>query len=182
MPSATLALLFLLHGVLSVDFMVTNYTVDMEAGYLCPENDQLEIPMKLFRVDRINRTHRAMTMEFSYAHPLDDTAEGVHVVERWIAGGWKRFPMWSWQKDPCNFQLQHEKNGHIRFGKAMGLKHPERCPIPAGNYSVVRFPFQLKYDYPFWPGRIRTIAMSRRIATKQLIFCVMTILNVVERV
>ncbi|XP_044253603.1 uncharacterized protein LOC123004413 [Tribolium madens] len=178
-----LFVLFLTQTTINGNFLTSNVKADLEGGYLCPDNNQLEVPMRLFRIDRFNRTHRAISIDFTFAHPLDETAEGAIFVEKYTEGDWKMLPSLSWQKDPCNnIGMRYGRENMIRTGKALGWKNPDKCPIPAGNYSMIRHPFITYHDTPFWPGRFRVQMVLRRIATKRKIFCTMTIMNFAETV
>lgn len=159
--------------------MANKITVDIETGYLCPDNNQLEVPMRLYRIDRYNRTHRALSMECTIVQPLDETTENTYFVERLINGAWKPLPTVPFQKDPCYLGLKYAKEMVVEMGKALGLAHPDKCPIPAGNYSLHRWPFKINSDssLPFWPGKFRYQMVWRRIATKQKILCWITIVN-----
>mgnify|MGYP005987232145 CR=1 FL=1 len=161
------------------------YVIDIENGYLCPDNAQLEIPMRKFRVDRINRTHRAVTMDFSLAQPIDDTAESVLKIERWADGAWVNMPVFPNQRDPCTkvmeCRIQSIVDMYVTLGKAIGIKHPEQCGIPAGNYSVNRYPIDISSEIPFWGGRFRTTLIFRKIATNKKAFCAQCVMNVVEK-
>lgn len=137
--------------------------------------------MRLFRFDRINHTHRALSTEFTIAHPIDETTEGTSLAEKFIDGGWKTIPSLPFFKDPCkNLAMRYAKETVIEIGKAIGLTHPERCPFPAGNYSLHRWPFQILSDAAFWTGRFRFQTVLRKTATKTKMFCAFTVVNFVE--
>ena len=146
-----------------------------ETGYLCPDNDQLEVPMRAYRIDRLNRTHKAVTLDFTLLQPIDDTAENAIFTERWGDGGWLHLPATPWVKNPCTT--------YNTLMKAAGLKEPLQCPIPAGNFTWTRRPFvdHFVYNTPFWSGRFKIMYVMRRIQTKQKILCTITITHTEEK-
>ena len=164
--------------------MIQKYSINVENGYLCPDNDQLETPMTLYRVDRLNRTHAALTLDFSIAHPVDKAVEGVIITERASESGWIQLPVFPFQQNPCpkilNGSFKESRALFINFGKAIGLENIEKCDFPAGHYSVNRFPVEIGNDMPFWEGRFRFTAILRRSATKKKLFCAVTVISFKE--
>ncbi|KAJ3652881.1 hypothetical protein Zmor_018809 [Zophobas morio] len=164
--------------------MKNKYIVDLESAYLCPDNNQLEIPVRKYRVDRLNRTHRALSVDFSLARPLDNTVEAVVLMEKESDGGWINLPVFPYQRDPCrkvmDSSLDQAKLLFIKFARALGAQHPEKCDIPAGKYSVDRYPLDLTSTVPFWTGRFRSTLVVRNVKDKKKILCLGSLVNFKE--
>lgn len=158
--------------------------VDVESGYLCPDNNQLEIPMRKYQIDRLNRTHRAVTADFSLARPIDKNTEGIVFLDRLSNGKWVNMPIFPYQKDPCRKVMESGFDVLVKmlteFGKAVGWKNIEKCDIPPGNYSVKDFAIDINSKAPFWAGRFRTTMIIRATDTKKKMICVGSLLNFVE--
>ena len=156
--------------------------IDLESGSLCPDNNELEIPMRNYRIDRINRTHRALSLDFSFAHPVNNNAEIGLIVEKWSEGVWRAIHVFPTKFPFCKIADSHVKTFQdifVNLKKGMGLKNSERCDIPAGNYSV-RTHYEIREEIPFWDGRFRSTFVLKRIATGKKIFCVKSLVNLVE--
>ena len=154
----------------------------METAYLCPENDQLEVPISFIHINRINRTHKALSIDYTLNRPIDDKIEATLLVEKLENSGWLKVPSVPWQKNPCEYGRRIDKEGSIRFLKTLGLVPADACPIPGGNYSVKNYVLELPHSTPFWAGRFRCKFVMRIINTKKNIYCVMFIINIVEKV
>ncbi|XP_015836448.1 uncharacterized protein LOC107398080 [Tribolium castaneum] len=182
-PLHVFLFLIICHTTLG-SFMKHKYMVDVENGYLCPDNSQLEIPMRKYRIDRLNRTHRAITADFSLARPIDQNTEGGVILERWSDGKWMNMPIFPFQKDPCKNVMTSGFDDLVKmavdFGKALGLKNVEKCDIPPGNYTVNNYAIDITNSAPFWAGRFRATMVLRARDTKRKIFCVGSLLNFVE--
>lgn len=50
-------------------------------------------------------------------------------LERWSNGGWISVTSLS-QRDPCKTGLKVFPEVWISFVRAMGVEHPDKCPIP----------------------------------------------------
>jgi hypothetical protein len=64
------------------------------------------------------------------------------VVERWGDGGWITIPFMGFQPNMCHRALQYFKSLWVNFHKIVGVRHPDRCPVPA--VGMIGFYFLLK--------------------------------------
>ena len=162
--------------------MFNKYMIDVESASLCPDNNELEIPMRKCRIDRINRTHRAISMDFSFAQPVNRSSEIGLTIEKWTEGAWHAIRAIPRKTNFCNVldsPVHMFKDMFVNLKKVAGLKHPERCDFPAGNYSV-RYPVDITGDVPFWSGRFRATVVVKRIKNYRKVFCAQALVNLVE--
>ena len=164
--------------------MTDKYAVNIESGTLCPDNDKLEVPMRMFRVDRLNRTHRVFNVDFTFTQPLDESAEGTLLMDKWSNGKWINMPFFPFHRDPCNVAMTMSPPGVIsmwvEMERSLGIRNPGKCPVAAGHYTMKNYVIDMTYDFPFFSGRFRATPMFRRIATKKKIFCAIIILTFSE--
>ncbi|CAH1380063.1 unnamed protein product, partial [Tenebrio molitor] len=161
--------------------MRNKYVVEVEKVEPCPNNAQIGYPIRNLKLLRYNRTHKTLSYDFTYAEDLDENVGGSVVVERWGGGGWITIPFMGFQPNMCHRALQYFKSLWVNFHKIVGVRHPDRCPVPAGNYTVKNYVVDAtEISVPFWSGRFRFTTTFQLVDTKRVIYCCIYIIKITE--
>ncbi|KAJ3619969.1 hypothetical protein MTP99_003966 [Tenebrio molitor] len=162
-------------------FMRNKFTVDVENVQVCPDNDKLPIPIRNMKFSHYNRTHKTLSYDFGYDRPLDENIGGSLEVARWGDGGWIETPFIPMQQNVCKTFGRLFKDSWVSLYKNAGVPHPDRCPIPAGNYSLKNYLITIsELNVPFWSGRVRVSTSFKDVRTKQVIQCYIYIVKLTE--
>ncbi|EFA05480.2 uncharacterized protein LOC103313419 [Tribolium castaneum] len=162
-------------------FMKNRYVVEVENVLACPNNKQIGSPIRNIKFLRYNRTHKSLTYDFTYSRLLDEKIGGSVTVERWGDGGWIGIPFMGFQPNICSYVLRFFGSVWVQFHRSIGIKHPDKCPIPAGNYSVKDFVIDAsEISVPFWSGRFKFTTTFQDVDTRRTIYCLIYIIKITE--
>ncbi|KAL3278392.1 hypothetical protein HHI36_013720 [Cryptolaemus montrouzieri] len=172
---------FLLHqdlviGSKKVEISVENMDV-------CPNNNKNRYPIRGMTYKRINKTHSAVSFNVNI---LDDIDEKIwfHIqLDRWANGRWVGMPFVGAQRDPCRFTIKYFPDAWISFVNDLNVQHPEKCPLPKGNYTASNSIIKTNtLDLPLWNGKMRAIykwADSKQL--KNIYYCLIIVVEVKEQ-
>ncbi|XP_068902024.1 uncharacterized protein [Tenebrio molitor] len=163
--------------------MTQSYTIDVERVLACPDNEQLDFPLRNLKLVKVNRTHKALSYEITYTYPLDEKVSGGLSVDRWANGDWISITFMPMQENICEYFLKYFKETWVQVMSRMGVKEPDRCPVPKGHYAirnqVVDFS---EISIPFWRGRFRFTMFAQRKDSTTRTMCMIYIASFVEKV
>ncbi|KAJ3650403.1 hypothetical protein Zmor_016506 [Zophobas morio] len=162
-------------------FIKNKYTIEVDNVEVCPNNDQLKNPIRNLKYVRYNRTQRALNFDFTYDRPIDEKVGGCVTIDRWGDGGWKQVPFLGFQPDMCKSMLTYFKTAWVSFHTKAGVGHADRCPVPAGNYSLRDYVIDTSgINIPFWNGRFRFSLQYVDSKTKDVILCYVYYVKIAE--
>ncbi|KAL3271255.1 hypothetical protein HHI36_021746 [Cryptolaemus montrouzieri] len=141
----------------------------------CPENDKLESPLSNLKYNKINASIGELSYDICYKRPLDENVGILLKLEKWTEKGWSEFPLLPFQKDVCRYSLKSPlmREMWIYWGTKMKVPQPDKCPIPAGCYSMenVIIDMKLMQKVPFWSGLYRFSIIEKIVKTQEWIYC-----------
>ncbi|XP_045469118.1 uncharacterized protein LOC123676892 [Harmonia axyridis] len=148
--------IFLIHAVsYELVLAVQKTSLQLESFSVCPENENTRYPIRDLTFNRVNATHSALSLKVSFLDDIGDNIWSQIILERWTSGGWASVPFVT-QKNPCKMCLQYFPEIWIGYFRAMGVKEPEKCPIPKGDYVLENYLIPMQgVKIPFWKGRFR---------------------------
>ncbi|XP_072383851.1 uncharacterized protein [Diabrotica undecimpunctata] len=150
---------------------------EMQTLEICkdPEYAHIDNMVKKLKISRYNRTVKMLEFEISSDEPIDENIEGTIIAAKWTNGKWLSIPFIPYVPDICNVVYQNYPEQVSFFMTAFGVEHPDRCPFPAGNYSIHNFPMVTKYEVATLipiNGRFMFKSILREIATKKIVYCI----------
>ncbi|RZC36203.1 uncharacterized protein BDFB_006741 [Asbolus verrucosus] len=161
--------------------MKNKYSVDVTSVEACPDNDKLVNPITNLKITRYNRTYKTFSYDFTYDRPIDEKIGGSVSVSKWADGRWVDIPFLGFQRDVCKYNHRFFKEHWVTYHKCAGVPHPDRCPIPPGNYSLRNYMVDTSLiTFPFFSGRFRVKPIMQDINTKEIIQCYIYIVDVTE--
>uniref|UniRef100_A0A6P7FFG9 Uncharacterized protein LOC114329767 n=1 Tax=Diabrotica virgifera virgifera TaxID=50390 RepID=A0A6P7FFG9_DIAVI len=149
----------------------------MEIFEICkdPKYAHIDNMVKKLHMSRYNRTVKMLEFHISSKHPLDENIEGTISAAKWTNGKWLSIPFIPYVKDICNYAYQNFPD-QVRFlMEGFKVDHPDRCPFPAGNHTLHNYPMVTKFEVDSLipiNGRFMFRIILRKIATKEIIFCI----------
>lgn len=111
--------------------MRNKYKIEIENVQLCPNNKEMVNPITNVKLSSYNRTHKALSYDFTYDRPIDEHIGGSVLIEIWKDGVWKLIPFMDLMPNACQQVSGVFKDSWISYHRNVGIKHPEHCPIPA---------------------------------------------------
>ncbi|XP_044764543.1 uncharacterized protein LOC123321106 [Coccinella septempunctata] len=158
-------------------------SVEMQNVHVCPENDKLKEPVSNLKFTKINKTHSALTMDYSYAKDIDDKTGYTVKLERWSDGGWVEWPFLPKQKNMCKSMMKLFPSIWLEANKDTNITHPDKCPIPAGRYHMENHIFDFTGLYaPIRLGKFRLTIKVTDDENKDLLYCLILEVTVEQRV
>ncbi|CAH1102325.1 unnamed protein product [Psylliodes chrysocephalus] len=140
-----------------------------------PEYANVESPLRNVKLLKFNHTAKSISFDFTLHKPLDDNICVSLKIQRMSNGVSREIPFVPRIPDPCNVLLKHYRSVWVQLMSNIGVKRPDKCPIPAGNYSVKNFVFNSVEDGAFsipMTGKIIIRTLLSEISTKKNIICV----------
>nr|XP_023019849.1 uncharacterized protein LOC111508540 isoform X1 [Leptinotarsa decemlineata] len=153
----------------------SKHVYEMENVMACSSDSYApECPCKNLKFTKINKTTKSLSFDLELKRPFDKTVGGILELEKWTPEGWRKLPFIPMIPDACRLFLRYYKDIWSNFMRALGVKHPDRCPIPAGNYSMKQHVFSyggaITNSFPF-KGRCRLRSLMVDLKTKSVITC-----------
>ncbi|CAH1380061.1 unnamed protein product, partial [Tenebrio molitor] len=153
-------------------FMKHTYVINVERVLACPDNEQLDFPLRNLKLVKVNRTHTSLSYEITYTYPLDEKVSGGLSVDRWGDGGWISIPFMPMRENICEYFLTYFKEIWVQVMRSMEVKDPESCPIPKGHYVIKNQALDFsQISIPFWSGRVRLTLFAQRKNSKTRTLC-----------
>ncbi|CAG9859704.1 unnamed protein product [Phyllotreta striolata] len=174
-----IVVLFILGCNLGTIWASTKYAHVIESMGPCtgPDYADVEVPLTNVKLTKLNRTAKTISFDFDFPVPIDDNIYVSIKIEK-LNGASKEVTFIPQINNPCPFFLKMYPKYYILIMSNIGVKQPDKCPIPAGHYSLKNFVFNIADSgYNNFPMkgkfRIRTIFGERK--TKKIITCVETL-------
>lgn len=130
--------------------MKNKYSVEIIQVTVCPNNDKLKNPIRNLKFNKFNRTHKALSYDFSYDRPLDNNVGGSISIAKWGDGGWREIPFVGYQTNMCESMMNFFKDCWVEFHRRVGVEHPDKCPIP----SVLTYLFRITLTKIVFLGKL----------------------------
>ncbi|CAG9820030.1 unnamed protein product [Phaedon cochleariae] len=132
----------------------------MERVGVCEDSYRdVESPLMNLKVTHFNRTMKLLSYDVTFRRPIDENIEFDMQVKKLTSLGWRKLLFLPKIRDICRFGMNHFRQLYIPYVTALGLENPEKCPIPAGSYSMKEFPLDTSVTYNLPPVmRGRTVA------------------------
>ncbi|XP_072383847.1 uncharacterized protein [Diabrotica undecimpunctata] len=149
---------------------------DIQSLEICPEPEYAHIDnaVKKLKLLRYNRTSKMLDIQLAPKQPIDETTEGTVLAAKWNNGKWLYIPFIPYLSDICSLLYKHYPEQMSYMMINFGVKNPDRCPFPAGNYAIHNYLMNTKYEVnsvlPI-TGRFLFKVIVRKIATKEIFFC-----------
>lgn len=105
--------------------------MEVESAQLCPDNSKWTYPMSNFKFVSLNRTHKSLSVDFTFTRPIDELVGGGIKVEKLGNAGWVEIPFATFSSNLCKNMLRYFRPFWIDFYKKAGVENPDKCPIPA---------------------------------------------------
>ncbi|XP_050502993.1 uncharacterized protein LOC126882225 [Diabrotica virgifera virgifera] len=142
-----------------------------------PEYADVESPLRNLVFKKVNRTAKTLSFDVIWKRPLDDKLGATIKAEKLTngGGGHMAIPFIPLLVDPCTTFLKNFRHHWIDFATNMGVLEPDKCPIPAGNYSLKNYVFNSEYTQPnSMPieGTMLYRTIFQDIKTKGIFFCI----------
>uniref|UniRef100_A0A6P7FII6 Uncharacterized protein LOC114329766 isoform X1 n=1 Tax=Diabrotica virgifera virgifera TaxID=50390 RepID=A0A6P7FII6_DIAVI len=140
-----------------------------------PEYAHIDNFVKKLRLSRYNRTVKMLEFQINSKVPLDKNIEGTVSTAKWTNGKWLSIPFIPYVPDICSIALKYYPDQISYMFAGFGIEHPDRCPFPAGNYTLDNYPMVTKYEVNSlvpMNGRFMFKAIFRKVATKEVIGCI----------
>ncbi|KAJ8916670.1 hypothetical protein NQ315_000315 [Exocentrus adspersus] len=160
------------------------YIIDIERFEQCSEYPDIESPMLNQKFSKINRTTRVFSYETDLKRPMDENIGIQADLERWSSNGWTKLPFIPLQPDACNLFSKLLGELWVDLKRHMGVKEPEKCPIPVGHYGMKDYMYDTSKLGGFAPfkGRFRYKIMLTDIRSKEVVQCIFAVLHVTDEV
>ncbi|XP_045467078.1 uncharacterized protein LOC123675672 [Harmonia axyridis] len=151
------------------------YKLSVQNIVTCPDNEEMESPIRNLKYVKVNATHGLLSYEISFKRPLDENI-WVHMkLEKWTEQGWVQLPLLPPQKDVCRSSLNSPmmRDMWINWSRLTNVAEPEKCPIPPGNYSMHEglIDMSLIRKVPFWAGKYRVFITEFIGQSKEKMYC-----------
>ncbi|CAH1997478.1 unnamed protein product [Acanthoscelides obtectus] len=131
--------------------------------------------VRYLKYELVNRSTRALSIKMVLTSPLDSNVAMKIEVEKWGSSGWTKIPYLPVLPNACDTMRRFFSFYTTKIWREMGVKDPDRCPIPPGEYSVKNFIIMAPEADPLAVpvrGRVRVTISLVDMTTKNNILCI----------
>ncbi|CAH2005736.1 unnamed protein product [Acanthoscelides obtectus] len=82
-----------------------------------------------------------MSVKMVLTRPIDQSVGLKIEAEKWGSSGWTKVPYLPIIPDACNTMKRFYSQYMIDFWRTVGVKNPDKCPIPPGDYILKNYTF-----------------------------------------
>ncbi|CAH1160024.1 unnamed protein product [Phaedon cochleariae] len=134
----------------------------------------VETPLVNLKITHFNRTMKLLSYDVTFKRPIDENLECIIHVEKLTDLGWRKLLFLPKIRNICEFGMNYYRQQYIPLVTALGVVNPDKCPIPAGSYSLKNFPLDTSVTQnipPLMRGRTVTTMILQEPKKKILVHC-----------